>query len=43
LLDAKEVIVSGFSAGGLATLINIEYIKSKLNPNTKLIGNNGGG
>jgi len=36
--QASDVVVSGCSAGGLATYINIDWYKSVLNPKTVLTG-----
>jgi hypothetical protein len=35
LLNAKEVILSGGSAGGIAAFFWADYVKSVLNPETK--------
>mmetsp|Transcript_4967 Transcript_4967/g.4381 ORF Transcript_4967/g.4381 Transcript_4967/m.4381 type:complete len:81 (+) Transcript_4967:404-646(+) len=36
--SASQVVVAGGSAGGLATFMNIDYIKSKLGKDVKLVG-----
>jgi len=37
-INATDVIISGASAGGLATFLHLDWWKSQMNKNTKIIG-----